>query len=120
MRYMMMIYGAEDAWTDDERRACMADSMVVCDELAARGVFLGASPLQSVTTAATVRVRDGQPLVTDGPFAETTEALGGFYLILAEDRETALRFAAEHPGARAGAVEVRPLFDMSSLKESRT
>jgi hypothetical protein len=65
-----------------------------------------------------VRVRDGRRVITDGPFAETHEVLGGYYLILAEGRATALRLATQHPGARVGAVEVRPLFDLSGLRKS--
>src|SRR5262249_33883345 len=76
MKYMLLIYGAEDAWTEDERRACMVESLGICDELAAQGKFLGASPLQPARTAFSVRVRGGS-LVTEGPFAETTEQLGG-------------------------------------------
>ena len=67
MKYMFLMYGAESCWTDDERRACMVESLAICDELAAGGKFIDASPLQSVTTAKTVRVRDGHTLVTDGP-----------------------------------------------------
>ena len=118
MKYMLLIYGAEAAWTEGERRACMIESLGICDGLAAQGRFLDASPLQPVKTAATVRVRDGRRVVTDGPFAETHEVLGGYYLILAEDRATALRLAAQHPGARVGAVEVRPLFDLSGLRKA--
>ena len=82
------------------------------------GRFLGASPLHPAATATCVRVRDGRRVLTDGPFAETNEVLGGYYLILAEDRDTAVRLAARHPGARLGAVEVRPLFDLSGLRKS--
>src|SRR5262245_19102655 len=78
MRYMFLIYGAEDGWTDSERKDCMVESRALCDELAARGQFVDASPLHPVATAITVRVRDGKTLVTDGPFAETTEQLGGY------------------------------------------
>lgn len=115
MKYMMLIYGAEDAWTDDERQSCMADSMVVCDDLAARGVFLGASPLQPVATAATVRVRDGRALVTDGPFAETTEALGGYYLVDLPDLDEAIAVASRLPPAQKGTVEIRPLVSLEGL-----
>ena len=118
MKYMLLIHSAESTWTEDARRSCMVESLKICDQLAAQGKLLDVSPLQSVKTAASVRVRDGRALVTDGPFAETHEVLGGYYLILAEDRATALRIAAQHPGARVGAVEVRPLFDLSGLRKS--
>src|SRR5213595_1456813 len=101
---MLLIYGAEGSWTEDERRDCMIESLGICDRLAAQGKFLGASPLQSVTTAASVRVRDGRTLVTDGPFAETTEQLGGYYLLDLADLDEAIAVAA--PAARGqGAVE---------------
>src|SRR3954451_5275625 len=119
MKYMLLIYGAEDAWTEDERRACMIESLGVCDELAARGKYLGASPLQSVTTAATVRVRDGRPLVTDGPFAETTEQLGGYYVLDLADLDEAIAVAARLPPAAKGTVEIRPLFALDGLPPQR-
>ena len=71
-----------------------------------------------MATATCVRVRGGRRVITDGPFAETHEVLGGYYLILAEDRDTAVRPAAQHPGARVGTVEVRPVFDVSGLRKS--
>jgi hypothetical protein len=115
---MLPICGTEEAWTEDERRACMMESLGICDRLAAQGEFLDAPPLQSVKTAASVRVRDGRRLSTDGPFAETHEAPGGCHRILSEGRATALRIAAQRPGVRVGAVEVRPLFDLSGLRKS--
>ena len=86
--------------------------------LSEEGRYVSASPLHPAATATCVRVRDGRRVVTDGPFAETYEVLGGFYLILAEDRATAVRIAAECPGARVGTMEVRPLFDLSDLGKS--
>ena len=80
------------------------------------GGYLSASPLHPAATATCVRVRDGKRLVTDGPFAETHEVLGGYYLILAESRDEAVRIAARQPGARVGSVEVRPVFDLSGLR----
>jgi hypothetical protein len=119
MKYMMLIYGAEDAWTQDERRACMIDSLVVCDELTAQAKYLGASPLQSVTTAASVRVRDGRTLVTDGPFAETIEQLGGYYLLELADLDEAIAVAARLPPAAKGTVEIRPLVAVDGLPPER-
>ena len=81
MKYMMLVYGAEDAWTPAEREACCHESTQLCHELHKQGKYYGASPLQSVSTATAVRVRDGKRQVTDGPFAETREQLGGFFLI---------------------------------------
>src|SRR5437763_502457 len=116
MRYMLLMYGAEDRWTDAERTACMVESLGVCDELKARGQFLDAAPLHPVATAATVRVRGGQRLITDGPFAETHEVLGGFFLIRAASRTAAIDVAARMPRSSPGSVEVRPVFDLSPLR----
>jgi len=119
MKYMMLIYGAEDSWTEDERRACMVESLALCDELASRGKYLGASPLQSVTTAASVRVRDGRALVTAGPFAETAEQLGGYYLLDLADLDEAIAVAARLPPAAKGTVEIRPLVELDGLPPQR-
>ena len=119
MKYMMLIYGAEGRWTAEERTACVVESLGVCDELAAAGKFLDASPLQSVTTAATVRVRDGRPLVTDGPFAETTEQLGGYYVLDLADLDEAIAVAGRLPPAAKGTVEIRPLLALDGLPPPR-
>jgi hypothetical protein len=115
MKYMLLIYGAEGSWTEAERKACMIESLGICDQLAAQGKFLGASPLQPVRTAATVRVREGKTLVTDGPFAETTEQLGGYYLLELADLDEALAVAARLPPAAKGTVEIRPVVELDGL-----
>jgi hypothetical protein len=115
MKYMLLIYGAEESWTEDTRRACMITSMGICDELARQGKFLDASPLQSVKTASGVRVRDGRMLVTDGPFAETTEQLGGYYVLDLDDLDEAIAVAARLPPAAKGTVEIRPLVTLEGL-----
>jgi hypothetical protein len=119
MKYMLLIYGAENCWTEEQRRACMIESMGICDELAARGKYLGSSPLQSVTTAASVRVRDGRTLVTDGPFAETTEQLGGYYVLDLADLDEAIAVAERLPPATKGTVEIRPLVALDGLPPER-
>src|SRR5262245_35643928 len=119
MKYMLLIYGAEGAWTEDERRACMVESLGVCDELAAQGKFQGASPLQPVATAVSVRVRDGRTLVTDGPFAETTEQLGGYFVLDLADLDEAIAVAARLPPAAKGTVEIRPLVALDGLPPER-
>src|SRR5262249_3100782 len=113
-------YGPEEAWTEDERKACMIESMGICDALAAQGKFLGASPLQSVRTAVSVRVRDGRTLVTDGPFAETTEQLGGYYVLDPADLDEAIAVAARLPPAAKGTVEIRPLVALDGLPPERS
>lgn len=112
MKYMLLIYGAEDCWTDDERRECMLESMEISDELARQGKWIASSPLYSVTTAKSLRVRDGQRLVTDGPFAETTEQLGGYYIIDVDDVDEAIAIASRLPPAKKGTVEIRPIFPL--------
>jgi len=115
MKYMLLVYGAENAWTEEERAKCMADSTELCNELAAQGRFLGASPLHSVTTATSVRVRSGNRLTTDGPFAETTEQLGGYFLIDVPNLDDAITVAGRIPGAAKGTVEIRPVVELAGL-----
>jgi hypothetical protein len=115
MKYMLLIYSEENAWSPEERQDCMAESTGFSHELAAAGKYLLASPLESVTTATCVRVRGSKRLVTDGPFAETHEQLGGFFLIEAKDLDEALGIAGRIPAAKKGTVEVRPVIELSGL-----
>ena len=115
MKYMLLIYTDENAWTDDEREHCYVESTELTHELNARGKYVSASPLQPVDTATSVRVRNGKPMVTDGPFAETREQLGGYFLIEAKDLNEAISIAARIPGARKGTVEVRPVMELAGL-----
>ena len=115
MKYMLLVYGAENAWTPSEREACCAESAALCHELNKQGKYLGASPLQPVATATIVRVRDGKRQVTDGPFAETREQLGGFFLIEAANLDEAIDIAGRIPGGRKGTVEVRPVQHLEGL-----
>ncbi|HEX4607807.1 MAG TPA: YciI family protein [Urbifossiella sp.] len=119
MKYMLLMYGAEGNYTDAERRACMIESLSICDQLAAQGKFLAASPLEPVSTAATIRVRDGRALVTDGPFAETTEQLGGYFLLDLADLDEAIAVAGRLPPTRKGTAEIRPVFALDGLPPSR-
>ena len=112
MNYMLLIYGAEDCWTEEERRECMLESMSICDELEAEGKYVASSPLHSVTTATSLRVRDGKRQLTDGPFAETTEQLGGYYIIDVANLDEAIAIASRLPPAKKGTVEIRPLFPL--------
>ncbi len=115
MKYMLLIYMEENAMTGAEREQCYVDSTQLCHDLQTRGQFLAASPLQPVATATSVRVRDGKRLVTDGPFAETREHLGGYFLIEARNLDEAIGIAAKIPGARKGTVEVRPVMELAGL-----
>jgi hypothetical protein len=119
MKYMMLIYTAEDAWTEDERARCMDDSSKLCHELAAQGRYLGASPLHPAATATCVRVRGGNRLTTDGPFAETTEQLGGYFLVEAANLDEAIAIAGRIPGATKGTVEIRPVFELDGLPRTK-
>ena len=112
MKYALLIYGAEGDWTDlsdDDRNAMYAEYAAVT---ASPGIIDG-SELESVATATTVRVKNGETLTTDGPFAETKEVLGGFYLFEAESLDEAIAVAARIPAARHGSVEVRPVVERS-------
>jgi hypothetical protein len=106
--YALLIYGDESAPPAPDESA---KYMAFGEEATAAGVMKGGEGLDPTSTATTVRVRDGERMLTDGPFAETREALGGFYLIEAEDLDGAIEWAAKIPGASTGCVEVRPLMD---------
>src|SRR3954447_11282759 len=115
MKYMLLIYSTEDAWTETERERCYAESVRLTRDLHQKGQYLGASPLHPVATATSVRVRDGKRLVTDGPFAETREQLGGYFLIEAKDLDEAIGIAGRIPGARKSTVEIRPVMELAGL-----
>jgi hypothetical protein len=114
---MLLIYQDEQSLSDSVREACYVESASLAREINASGQYLGASPLQSVATATSVRLRDGKRLVTDGPFAETREQLGGYYLIDAKDRDEAIDIAGRIPGAKFGTVEVRPIMEIPGLPD---
>jgi hypothetical protein len=115
MKYMLLIYSDEKAWTESERQQCYADSVQLTHQLQAKGQYLGASPLHSIATATSVRVRDSKRLVTDGPFAETHEQLGGYFLIDAKDLDEAIAIAERIPTVRKGTVEIRPIVELTGL-----
>lgn len=112
MKYMLLVYGAESCWTPEQREACMRESMEICKELEAQGKWIASSPLESVTTAKSVQVRSGETFVTTGPFAETTEQLGGYYILDVESEAEAIEIASRIPPASKGTVEVRRLADL--------
>lgn len=115
MKYMFLIYSPESAWTQEEWTACTQKSGAVCQELAAQGKFRAAAPLHPVATGATVRVRDGVRQVTTGPFAETVEQLGGYYILELENLDEAIALAARLPPVHKGTVEIRPIRDTDNL-----
>jgi hypothetical protein len=112
MQYLLLIYGDESHWRslgEDEWKAIDAEYGAFTDDLSAQGKLINANELQETETATTVRVRDGEVMTTDGPFAETNEVLGGYYLIEADSLEEAVEWAARIPNARDGVIEVRPV-----------
>lgn len=112
---MLLIYMEENAMTDSERQDCYGESTGLAHHLKKKGQYISASPLQPVATATSVKVREGKRLIHDGPFAETREQLGGYFMIDAKDLDEAIAIAASIPGARKGTVEVRPVIDIPSL-----
>jgi hypothetical protein len=115
MKYMLLVYLEEHALDDAERQHCYVESTQLAHELKSKGQFLATSPLQPTSTATSVRVRDGKRLVTDGPFAETREQLGGYYLVNAANLDEAIAIAGRIPGARVGTVEIRPVIEIPNL-----
>ena len=117
MKYMLLIHDNEkglQALSDGERRALMGEYRKFTEEIRASGHYKSGSQLQPTTSATSVRVRDGKRLVTDGPFAETLEQLGGYYLVEAKNLDEAIALAARIPSARFGTIEVRPLAEMAA------
>jgi hypothetical protein len=118
MRYLLLCYDNEQAWNEAGEavlNAARQEAVALCHEMKAKGQYILSAPLHQVATATSVRIRDGKRLVTDGPFAETREQLGGFHLIEAKDLDEAISIAARHPGVRLGTVEIRPVFELEGL-----
>ncbi len=115
MKYLLLIYSGPNAMTDADREHCYVESTRLAHDLKAKGQYLSANPLHPVATATSVRVRSGKPLVTDGPFAETREQLGGYFLIDVKDLDEAIGVAQRIPAAKVGTVEIRPVLDMPGL-----
>jgi hypothetical protein len=119
MKFMLSIYSDQSRWaqaTPDDIKETMDAYDAFSTEVRERGIYVAGEGLRQSDAAATVRVRDGERLVTDGPFAETKEQLGGFYVLDCRDRDEAIEWAAKIPGARVGAVEVRPVLDYEALR----
>jgi hypothetical protein len=117
MQYMLLVYLAEDALDPKEREECYEESKQLTHDLHAKGQYLAASPLYPTSSATSVRMRDGKRLVTDGPFAETREQLGGYFLVEADNLDEAIAIAARIPGARRGTIEVRPVMELAGMPE---
>src|ERR1700732_3106791 len=112
---MLLVYGDEQASDETEKEQCREESTQLVHQIRSTGQYLAAAPLQSVAMATSVRVREGKRLVTDGPFAETREQLGGYFLIDAKDLDAAISIATRIPGSRKGTVEIRPVLEIGGL-----
>ena len=115
MQYLLLIYGSEKDWAampQDEMGKMYGEYFAFTEAIKNEGSYIGGNPLQPTSTATTVRVRDGKRSITDGPFAETKEQLGGYYLVEAKDLDDATAIAARIPGAEVGSIEVRPVLPM--------
>src|SRR4051794_30922860 len=115
MRYVLLICGDESGFaavSPAEAEASMAEYAKFGEEMGARGVLQGGERLHPTTDATTVQVRDGKVLTSDGPFAETKEQMGGFYLVDCKDLDEAIEVASKIPGAATGSIEVRPIWEM--------
>ena len=117
MKYLLLICGEEKGWAsmpDMDRQQLMAEFRNFTQQIQSSGQYVGGSQLQPTSSATSVRVRDGKRLVTDGPFAETREQLGGYYLVDVKNLDEAIGLAARIPSARTGTIEVRPLIEMAA------
>jgi hypothetical protein len=118
MKFLALIYADETTWvnaTQEEMAASMADHDAFSDAAGKAGVLLGGEALEPTAAATTVRVRDGERMLTDGPFVETKEQLGGYYMLECKDLDEALTWAAQIPEAQVGGVEVRPIIDFEGM-----
>jgi hypothetical protein len=115
VKYMLLVYLNEEMLSEEERNHCYIESAELAQNLKAAGHYRDASPLHPVSTATSVRIRDGKSLVTDGPFAETREQLGGYYLVDAADLDEAIGIAERIPPASFGTIEIRPVLEIAGL-----
>jgi hypothetical protein len=115
MKYLLLIYGNEREIDDEARSECYTEATALAQDLKASGHYVGAAPLHPTNSAVTVRVRAGKRQVTAGPFAETHEQLGGYFLVEAKDQEEAIAIAERIPSARWGTIEVRPVLEIPGL-----
>lgn len=118
MKYLLLIYQNEKALTAAKRETCYAEVEQLIDEIREKGQFLAAAPLHPTPSATSVRIRNDKRFVTDGPFAETHEQLGGYFLIDVNHLDEAIHIAEQIPGARVGTVEIRPVIELPGLPAS--
>jgi hypothetical protein len=118
MKYMLLMYNEESSLSESVREKCYLESAEFANKLHAKGQYLLAAPLHATSTATSVRVREGKRVVTDGPFAETREQLGGFFLVKAKDLDEAIDLASQIPAGRWGTVEIRPVIEVPTLPKT--
>jgi hypothetical protein len=121
MKYILLVHHSEEvlnALSETQRDEMLKESVQLANRLHENGQYFDAAPLHPISTATSVKVRDGKPLVTDGPFAETREQLGGYFLIDARNLDEAIGIAGRIPGARIGTVEIRPVKEVAGLPKS--
>lgn len=109
MKFLLLMYNREDAFTDDELKVEQRNAVALCHEIHAKGQFVSGNPLYPIETAKSLRVRNGKAVISDGPFAETKEQLGGYVLVDVETIDEAVTIASRFPSARVGTVEVRAI-----------
>ena len=109
MKFLLLMYNREDAFTEQEMKLEQRNAVALCHEVHAKGQFRSGNPLYPIETAKSLRVRNGKTVVSDGPFAETKEQLGGYVLVDTETIEEAIEIASRFPSARVGTVEVRAI-----------
>lgn len=122
MKYMLLVHHDQEAFAQrslTERDSMLSESVQLANRLHTKGQYIGAAPLHPSTETTCVRVRGGKRLVTDGPFAETREQIGGYFLVDVADQNEAVEIAARIPGARIGTVEVRPVTEIPGLPDGR-
>ena len=119
MQYMLLMYFDENSLSEEQRNQCYASSAGYARDLDKRGKYVSAGPLQPTLTATSIRHREGKQVVTDGPFAETREQLGGFFIINAENLDEALEIAGKVPAGQWGTVEVRPMIEVGGLPQKK-
>jgi hypothetical protein len=120
MKYMLLVHHNEEVLgrlAETELQKLREESVQLANEINSSGQYLDAAPLHPTSTATCVRVREGKRIVTDGPFAETREQLGGYFLVNAGDLDEAIGIAGKIPGARIGTVEIRPVMELAGLPE---
>jgi hypothetical protein len=115
MKYMLLVYADEQASDEAEKEQCYQESAQIAQQIRSTGQYLATAPLHPVATATSVRVRDGKRVLTDGPFAETREQLGGYFIVDVRDLDEAIDIAARLPGAGLGTIEIRPIMEIPGL-----